>query len=105
VLPRVFGAARPARHRPRFAVGDRIRVRGWQAQGHTRQPGYVTGKQGVVTAHLGATLFPDAHAVGHRSRPEHLYSVAFDGQELWGEAAEPETEVRVDLYEPYLEVA
>ena len=25
-----------------------------------REPGYVTGKHGVITAHLGATLFPDA---------------------------------------------
>lgn len=103
VLPRVFGSSRPALRRRRFAVGDRVRVRGWQAPGHTRQPGYVTGKPGVVTAHLGATLFPDAHAVGRRARPQHLYTVAFDGEDLWGEAAEPEIEVRVDLYEPYLE--
>jgi nitrile hydratase len=103
VLPRVFGASRPAFHRRRFAVGARVRVRAEQAPGHTRQPGYVTGKPGVVTAHLGATLFPDAHSVGRRARPEHLYTVAFDGTDLWGDAADPGTELRVDLYEPYLE--
>ena len=103
VLPRLFGTSRPAWGRPRFEVGERIRVRAVQASGHTRQPGYVTGKPGVVTAHLGATVFPDAHAVGRRARPAHLYTVAFDGRDLWGEAAEPEIEVRVDLYEPYLE--
>jgi nitrile hydratase len=65
----------------------------------------VTGKPGVITAHLGATLFPDAHAVGRRALPQHLYTVAFDGTELWGEGAEPGTEVRVDLYESYLEPA
>jgi nitrile hydratase len=105
VLPRLFGATRPTVHAPRFAVGDRIRVRAAQAQGHTRQPGYVSGKPGVITAHLGATLFPDAHAVSRRTRPQHLYTVAFDGIELWGGRAEPGTEVRVDLYEPYLEGA
>jgi nitrile hydratase len=65
----------------------------------------VTGKPGIVTAHLGATLFPDARAVGRRARPQHLYTVAFDGNDLWGDAAEAGTEVRVDLYEPYLEAA
>lgn len=103
VLPRLFGTARPAFRAPRFGVGDRIRVRPLQADGHTRQPGYVTGKPGVVTAHHGATLFPDAHAVGRRARPVHLYTVAFEGHELWGDQAEQGTEVRIDLYEPYLE--
>jgi nitrile hydratase len=103
VLPRVFGNSRPALQRPRFAIGDRVRVRGERAPGHTRQPGYVTGKPGVITARLGATLFPDAHAVGRRTRPQHIYTVAFEATELWGERAEPETEVYVDLYEPYLE--
>jgi nitrile hydratase subunit beta len=102
VLPRMFGTSRPALSGSRFSVGDRIRVRPFQAEGHTRQPGYVTGKPGVVTAHHGATLFPDAHAVGRRARPVHLYTVAFDGRDLWGERAEEGTEVRIDLYEPYL---
>lgn len=105
LLPRLFGTSRPALGRPRFSVGQRIRVRPFQAEGHTRQPGYVTGRPGVVTAHHGATLFPDAHAVGRRARPVHLYTVAFEGSELWGERAERGTEVRIDLYEPYLEAA
>jgi nitrile hydratase subunit beta len=105
VLPRLFGTARPAFSKPRFEVGERIRVRAVQASGHTRQPGYVTGKPGVVTAHHGATLFPDAHSVGRRTRPVHLYTVAFDGRDLWGPGAEEGTEVRIDLYEPYLEAA
>ena len=105
LLPHLVGASRPALRRARFAVGDRIRVQAQQAQGHTRQPGYVTGKPGVITAHLGATLFPDARALGRRARPQHLYTVAFEGRDLWGEEAEAGTEARVDLYEPYLEPA
>jgi nitrile hydratase subunit beta len=103
VLPRVFGASRPPFRRRRFAIGERVRVRAEQAPGHTRQPGYVTGKPGVIAAHLGATLFPDARAADRRVRPQHLYTVAFDGGDLWGQADEGNTEVRVDLYEPYLE--
>lgn len=103
VFPLVIGTERPALARPRFAVGDPVRVRPARPAGHTRQPGYVTGKHGVVTAYLKSTLFPDAHAIGRRARPQHLYTVAFDGTDLWGPEAEPETEIRVDLYEPYLE--
>lgn len=105
VLPRLIGNERPALSRPRFAVGTRVRVRHERADGHTRQPGYVSGRPGLITAHHGATLLPDAHAVGRRMRPQHLYTVAFAGTDLWGEDAEPDTEVRVDLYEPYLEPA
>jgi nitrile hydratase len=105
VLPLVFGASRPALRRARFAVGDRIRVRPQHAKGHTRQPGYVTGKPGVIAAHHGTKLFPDARALGRRARAQHLYTVAFEGRDLWGEEAEARTEARVDLYEPYLEPA
>jgi nitrile hydratase subunit beta len=103
VLPRMLGTARKAPERQRFSVGDRVRVRDIRAPGHTRQPGYVCGKPGIVVAHLGCTVFPDAHAVGRRTPPQHLYTVAFEAADLWGDAAEPGTETRVDLYEPYLE--
>lgn len=105
VVPLALGNARFLLARQRFSVGDRILVRETIAAGHTRQPAYVTGKPGVVVEHLGAFVFPDAHAVGRRARPQHLYTVAFDGADVWGEGAEPGTEVRVDLYEPYLETA
>ncbi len=104
-LPRVMGNSRPALRRPRYAVGDRVRVRSERAAGHTRQPGYVTGKPGVIVSHQGSSVFPDAHAVGRRARPQHLYTVSFAGGDLWGEAAEPGTEILVDLYESYLEPA
>lgn len=105
VLPRIIGTVRPALSRRRFSVGERVLVRNERAEGHTRQPGYVTGRPGVISAHHGATLFPDAHAVGRRARPQHLYTVAFDGRDLWGDAAEHDTEVRIDLFETYLEAA
>ena len=96
-------SSRPSLRSPRFAMGDRVRVRDARATPYTRQPGYVTGKPGAVVAHLGATVLPDAVTVGRRTLPEHLYTVAFQADDLWGDAAEPDTEVRVDLYESYLE--
>ena len=111
IMPRIVGGARKSVKPPRFEVGDRVRVRAERASGHTRQPGYVTGRTGTVTAQLGAALFADRNAqsvLGERppkgsKDPEHLYTVAFDGAELWGADAEPSTEVLVDLFEPYLE--
>lgn len=103
VLPRLLGTSRPTLRRKRYAVGDPVRVRDVRATPYTRQPGYVTGKSGVIAAHLGSTLLPDAVTVGRRALPQHLYTVAFEGDELWGAAAEPGTEVRVDLFESYLE--
>jgi nitrile hydratase subunit beta len=103
VLPRLLGTSRPALRRTRFRVGDHVKVRGTRAVPYTRQPGYVTGKPGIVVAHLGATVFPDAKTVGRHALPQHQYTVAFRGTDLWGETAEPGTEVRVDLFESYLE--
>ena len=105
LVPRLLGTSRPALRRRRFALGDHIRVRGTRAMPFTRQPGYVTGKPGVIVAHLGATVFPDAKTVGRHALPQHQYTVAFQGADLWGAAAEPGTEVRVDLFESYLESA
>jgi nitrile hydratase len=102
-LPLALGTSRPAVRRRRFAPGEPVRVRATRAAPYTRQPGYVSDKPGVVVAHLGATVFPDAKVIGERSAPQHLYTVAFRGEDLWGADADPGTEVRVDLYEPYLE--
>jgi nitrile hydratase subunit beta len=102
LLPRLLGTARPATRRRRFSIGDRVRVHGGSAAGFTRRPGYVAGRRGVIAAHHGATLFSDARGARRRARPQHLYTVAFEGGELWGESAEPGTEVRVDLFESYM---
>lgn len=103
VTPRVVGGAKRTSRPPAFAVGDSVRVRTERHDGHTRQPGYVTGRLGTVTAHHGAAVFADDHAATGSTRPQHLYEVAFTGNELWGDSAEPNTEVRIDLFEPYLE--
>ncbi|MET0487420.1 MAG: SH3-like domain-containing protein [Candidatus Rokuibacteriota bacterium] len=35
-------------------------------------------------------------------QPQHVYSVRFEGRELWGEAAEPNQKLYLDLWESYL---
>ncbi len=52
-----------------------------------------------------ATSFPDSNALGKGEDPKWLYTVRFDGRELWGDQADPTTQVSVDAWEPYLERA
>jgi nitrile hydratase subunit beta len=87
---------------PLYARGAPVRTAAFAPRGHTRLARYARGKLGTVHAHHGAYVFPDAHAHGNGEDPQHLYSVRFDSQELWGAHAEPGTSVFIDLWEPYL---
>lgn len=105
VLARGAPTARPAAAAPAFAVGERVRARVISPAAHTRLPRYVRGHVGTVTLHHGAHVFPDSHAHGQGEQPQHLYTVAFDGADLWGEGGEAGTIVSVDAWESYLERA
>ena len=89
----------------RFAIGDRVRTRAGHVEHHTRLPGYAAGRVGQVERVHGAHVFADAHAEGLGEQPQWLYTVAFDGRELWGDDAAPGTSVSIDAWEPYLEPA
>ena len=54
---------------------------------------------------LGCHVFPDSSATGAGENPQWLYTVTFDGAELWGEASDRNLTVSVDAFEPYLEAA
>lgn len=88
---------------PLYAVGDAVRTWNRHPQGHTRLPGYARNRCGVVVDVHPACVYPDTNADGRGESPQHLYTVAFDGAELWGEDAEAGATVCIDLFEPYLE--
>jgi nitrile hydratase len=108
VLP-TLGRGGPTRRpepRPaRFAPGDRVRARNMHPPTHTRLPRYVRGRIGTIESAHGCHVFPDANAHGGGEDPQWLYTVRFDGRELWGPAADPALSVSVDAFEPYLEPA
>ena len=54
--------------------------------------------------HYGSQVYPDLSAEGV-DEGRHLYSVCFDASELWGESADVNSVVYVDLWEDYLEPA
>jgi nitrile hydratase len=96
------GARRPLARAPRFRVGQRVLTSAETTSGHTRLPAYARNRRGVITAHHDGWVFPDTNAMGDGEAPTHLYTVAFDGLELWGPESEPGVVVHLDLFEPYL---
>ncbi len=107
-LARGGPADRDIAEAPAFVPGDRVRTRRPSRNvlsegGHTRQPGYTAGAEGIVTLHHGAHVLPDSNAHGLGEAPEHLYSVSFPAAELWGEAENAGDEVMVDMWQSYLE--
>ena len=94
---------RPPAGPPKFAMGAVVTTRTIHPAGHTRLPRYARGKRGVIDAHRGCHVFPDTHAHGLGEQPQHVYSVRFEARELWGDAAEPNQRVYIDLWESYLQ--
>jgi nitrile hydratase len=90
------------RTEPRFAVGDRVRVRAWHPPGHTRAPRYLQGKRGVIDRIDPPANHPDFEAHGGHRVLDPTYSLRFSATELWGEGAEAGVTVNADLWERYL---
>jgi len=96
---------RPTSRDARFKPGDRVRAKNMNPPSHTRLPRYARGRVGVVEAVRGCHVFPDSVTTGGGENPQWLYTVVFDGRELWGENADPTLKVSVEAFEPYLETA
>jgi nitrile hydratase beta subunit len=94
-------ASAPAKFKP----GDRVRARNIHPKTHTRLPRYVRGHVGVVELNLGCSVYPDTASMEAGENPQWLYTVVFEGSELWGPDADPTVKVSVDAFEPYLEPA
>jgi nitrile hydratase len=91
--------------RPRFKAGDRVMARNLNPQGHTRMPRYVRGHHGIIHRDWGVFVFPDTHAHGVGTKPQHCYAVEFDACDLWGGDHPAGERVYVDLWEDYLDAA
>jgi len=102
-LARGSPTERPAAHPARFAVGDRVRTANEHPAGHTRVPRYARGRVGRIAQVHGVHVFPETSAHGLGECPQWLYTVAFDGRELWGRGADPALTVSIDAWESTLE--
>jgi nitrile hydratase subunit beta len=93
---------RPASAPARFKAGDHVRTIDNPPKTHTRLPQYARGKTGTVEAIRGCHVYPDTAAIGAGERPQWLYTVVFNGRELWGDTADPPLTVSIEAFEPYL---
>ena len=108
VLARGAPTERPATAPARFAVGDQVRTVNRHPAGHHRVPRYARGRRGVVEHVRGCHVFADAHAASppgapFDEAPQWLYTVRFEGEELWGDDAEPGLSLSIDAWESTLE--
>jgi nitrile hydratase subunit beta len=106
-----FPLSRPARadrrvedgtNAGRFAVGDRVRVRERHPLGHTRCPDYLRSHVGVILRRHGAFSLPDIEAHSTRRATEAVYTVRFDGGEVWQDGQQG-VGLHADLWDSYLE--
>jgi nitrile hydratase len=97
--------SRAAQAEARYRPGERVRAKNIHPATHTRLPRYVRGRIGVVERLHGCHVFPDSAATGAGDNPQWLYTVRFEGRELWGPDADPTLKVSIDAFEPYLETA
>ena len=88
-----------------FKPGDKVRAKNIHPTTHTRLPRYVRGHVGVIERDHGCHVFPDSAAMELGENPQWLYTVVFEGAELWGADADPTVKVSIDAFEPYLELA
>ncbi len=105
VLHRGGPTERETNTKAAFRPGDTVRAKNINPPTHTRLPRYVRGRRGVVERVIGFHVFPDSNAQGAGENPQWLYTVRFDGRDLWGDGADPTVKVSVDAWESYLERA
>lgn len=87
---------------PRFKSGDRIVGKNIHPKGHCRLPRYVRGKRGEIVEDHGVWIFADTNASGRDQKPQHLYTVIFTHEELWGADASPRDTVVITLYDDHV---
>ncbi len=105
VLNRNIASSQDPSIPPQFAIGQRVRARNLNPEGHTRLPRYARGRTGVIHLDHGVYDFPDTNAHGLGPKRQHVYAVRFAARELWGEQAPPRDCVHLDLWDDYLEPA
>lgn len=96
---------RPEQQPTKFGVGDKIRTKRMHPEHHTRLPRYARDTIGEIEAIHGVHVFPDTNAHGKGEQPTWLYGVVFKGTDIWGPDSDPKLKLRIDLWEPYLDLA
>jgi nitrile hydratase subunit beta len=98
---------REIKQAPKFAVGDKVKIKNVPAEAHTRLPGHLRGKTGVVSeVYEGAYTYFFPTGPDGIGTPMSCYAVAFEPAEIWGKAmSDSNSTFYADLFEVYMEAA
>ena len=86
---------------PLFSIGHEVITSKHGHEHHTRLPQYARGRRGRVQDYNGAHIFPDLSSQGEKTW-QHLYTIVFEGSELWPEDEGRNNKIYLDLWESYL---
>ena len=87
-----------------FQVGDQVKAKVIHPKTYTRLPRYIRGKVGEIVKDHGVYVFPDTMGQRLSTSPQHVYSVRFSAQELWGQNASVQDALYIDLFDAHLEL-
>ena len=91
---------------PKFALGDKVKIKELNPADHSRLPGNLMGKTATVIRvydNAFGYFFPTEDGIGE---PMPVYSLAFKVEDLWAESiTEPNTMYYNDIFEAYIEAA
>ena len=93
-------ARRDTDRRPRFAAGQTVTVKDVAPAEHTRLPGYLRGKDGMVeTVYDGCYTYSVSTGLDGLGAPMPVYLIRFDSRDIWSALSEAKSLVYVSLYE------
>jgi nitrile hydratase len=89
---------------PRFKAGDKVLVRNVPTVEHTRLPGHLRDRTGVVvTVYPGTYTYLTSTGSDGIGDAMPVYSVAFDPETIWTGNTEANVTIYADLYDAYLD--
>ena len=95
----------PGEDRVPARAGDAVQAINVQRKGHNRLPRYIRGKKGWVERVNGLYAIEDGEEYARDRVPQTVYTVGFEGAEVWGPECEPNLKVYLELWEGYLSPA
>ncbi|NRG16236.1 nitrile hydratase subunit beta [Rhizobiales bacterium] len=91
---------------PIFREGQRVQVKDMPSAVHTRLPGYLRNKIGVVDeVYPKAILYSDSVPTDSVSTPQPIYRVKFMTRDIWADIPDTDDIIYNDCFETYLEAA
>lgn len=91
---------------PTFKVGQKVRVKDMPPAVHTRLPGYLRNKTGIVdVVYKGAYLYADHVPTDGLATAQPVYLVKFSTRDIWSDIPDSGDILYNDFFEVYLEAA